>query len=292
MNVVVSGATGALGREVAALLSGQGARVRALGRCPRRLDAVRAAERRVADLLSPGTLAGACDGARALVICSGASMQLGGWRDRASFHSVDYLGNLSLLGEARRAGVRKVVAVSLAGALAVRHTEYAQAHEQFVQALQASGLEHCVVRPAGFFNTFAALLRLAARGVGAVVGPGHARTNPIHEGDVARACLEALDTRERQLVVGGPEVFTRARLAEMAFDAISRPARVVRVPGWVLTAAVATPLGWANPRLAALVRFGAAVGAADIIAPAYGTRRLGDYLRERAATLRAEPARA
>lgn len=292
MTVVVSGATGALGREVAALLSREGARVRALGRCRQRLEAVHAAERRVADLLSPGTLTGACDGARALMICSGASMQLGGWRDRASFHSVDYLGNLSLLGEARRAGVRKVIAVSLAGALAVRRTEYAQAHEQFVQALEASGMETCVVRPTGFFSTFAALLGLAARGVGAVAGSGHARTNPIHEGDVARACLDALETHERQLVVGGPEVFTRARLAELAFDALSRPAHVVHVPGWVLETAVAVPLGWANPRLAALVRFGVAASATDIIAPAYGTRRLGDYLRERAATLRAAPARA
>jgi uncharacterized protein YbjT (DUF2867 family) len=292
MTVVVSGATGALGREVAALLSGQGARVRALGRSGQKLAAVRAAERRVIDLLSPGSLEGACDGARALVICSGASMRLGGWRDRASFHTVDYLGNLSLLSEARRARVRKVIVVSLAGALAVRQTEYAQAHERFVQALEESGIDTCVVRPTGFFSTFAALLGLAARGVGAVTGPGHARTNPIHEGDVARACLDALETNERQLVVGGPEVFTRARLAEMAFDALSRPARVVRVPGWVIQAAVAVPLGWANPRLAALVRFGVAVGATDIVAPAYGTRRLGDYLRERAANLRAEPARA
>lgn len=292
MTVAVSGATGALGREVAALLSGQGVRVRALGRNERRLEAAPAAERRVIDLLSPGTLAGVCHGARALVICSGASMQFGRWRDRASFHSVDYLGNLSLLGEARRAGVRKVIAVSLAGALAVRQTEYARAHEQFVQALHASGLDHCVVRPTGFFSTFAALLGLAARGVGAVTGTGHARTNPIHESDVARACLEALETNERQLVVGGPEVFTRARLAELAFDALSRPPRVVRVPGWVVQTAVAGPLGWANPRLAALVRFGVAVSATDVIAPAYGTRRLGDYLREYAATLRAEPARA
>ena len=34
-----------------------------------------------------------------------------------------------------------------------------------------------------------------------------------------------------------------------------------------------------NPRLAALLDFGLKVTQADIVAPCYGTRRLGDYLR-------------
>lgn len=291
MMVVVAGATGALGREVTAQLAARGLQVRALGRDAARLASIQADERRVISLDSPATLAGACDGADALIVCSGASLRPGGWRDRASFHSIDYLGNLRLLSEARRAGVGRVVAVSLAGALAVRQTAYARAHEQFVQALAANGPAHCVVRPTGFFSSFAPLIDLAARGAGVVIGTGRARTNPIHETDVAHACVEALESRERQLVVGGPEVFTRERLAEMAFEALSRPARVRRVPGW-LADVLAVPLSWAHPRLGALVRFGVAAGAVDLIAPAYGTRRLGDYLRERAATVRAARARA
>jgi uncharacterized protein YbjT (DUF2867 family) len=288
MTVAVAGATGVLGREVVALLKEQGVSVRALGRDADRLAALETNETRVFDLRDAKSAAGVCAGAEALILCAGAPVRFGGWEDRAGFTALDYLGNLSLLGEARRAGVRRVVSVSLAGALAVRHTEYARAHEQFVQALAASGLSYCVVRPTGFFHSFAALLPMAARGWGFMVGAGHHRTNPIHEGDVARACVEALGNGEAQMVVGGPDVFTRERLSEMAFEALSRPARVCSVPRWVLQVA-AMPLGWVHPRMSALVRFGAAAGTVDLVAPAYGTRRLGDYLREHAARFRAGP---
>jgi uncharacterized protein YbjT (DUF2867 family) len=289
MMTAVAGATGALGREVATLLTHQGVRVRALGRDKARLAALKLPETRVIDLRHAPSLAGVCDGCQALVIASGASMKLGGWRDRASFLSVDYLGHLALLNEAKRAGLNRIVYVSLAAALKVRHTEYAQAHEQFVQALTASGISHCVVRPTGFFSVFASLLPLAARGVGVAVGSGQARTNPIHEADAARACVEAIGNGESQMVIGGPEIFTRERLAELVFEALGRPPRVRTVPSWLMRLAC-LPLGAAQPRLAGLIRFGVAASAQDLIAPAYGSRRLGDYLRERALILRAERA--
>ncbi|MCL4797377.1 MAG: NAD(P)H-binding protein [Bryobacteraceae bacterium] len=291
MITAVAGATGALGREVATSLTHQGMRVRALGRDAARLAALNLPETRVIDLRNSASLAGVCDGCNALIMASGASMKPGGWRDRAPFLSVDYLGHLALLHEAKRAGVNRIVYASLAGALKVRETEYAQAHEQFVQALATSGISHCVVRPTGFFSVFASLLPLAARGVGVVIGSGAARTNPIHEADAARACVEALESGESQMVIGGPEVFTRARLAEMAFEALGRPPRVRSVPAWLIRLAC-LPLGAAHPRLAGLIRFGVAASAQDLTAPAYGTLRLGDYLRERALTLRAERARA
>jgi uncharacterized protein YbjT (DUF2867 family) len=278
MTIAVAGATGALGREVVALLAGRGRRVRALGRSVERLSGLGAAETRVIDLLRPGTLAGVCDGVDGLIVCSGASMRLGGWRERAGFQEIDYLGNLGLLAEARRAGVGRLVLVSLAGALKVRECEYARAHERLVQAVEASGVSHCVVRPTGFFRTFTALTPLAARGIGVVIGAGHFRTNPIHEGDAARACGEALENGERQMVIGGPEVFTRERLAELPFEALGRVPRVLRTPGWVVAAGSAA-LGWVHPRIGALAQFGAAASEVDLVAPVYGTRRLGDYLR-------------
>jgi len=288
MIVVVSGATGALGREIVALLAARGIQVRALGRDPARLAGLPAHETRAADLLQLGSLTGICDGASALIIASGASMQLGHWHDRSSFLSIDYLAHLRLLAEARRSGLRRVITVSLAGALALRHTEYAQAHERFVQALAESGISHCVIRPTGFFAMFAALLPLARRGIGFVAGPGHARTNPVHEVEVAMACVDALDSGECQTVLGGPEVFSRLRLAELPFEALGRPPRILHTPPWLVRSA-ALPIGWANPRIAGLIRFGVAASGTDLVAPARGLLRLGDYLRREAAILRAEP---
>lgn len=279
--VVVAGATGALGRPLVEALHQSGYRVCALGRDQAKLASLHAEDSRVADLTQPATLRGVCDGADLVISCAGARMTLGSG-DPAGFMAVDYRGNRALLAEAKRAGVRKFVYVSLAGALALRRTEYARAHEMFANDLTASGLPHTIVRPSGFFHMFGALLDLAARNLLTIPGDGFARTNPIHETDAAQACVDAISTGDTSLTVGGPEVFTRVRIAEMAFEALGRTPNVRHLPvavGRMIGGAVR----WWNPRLAGLIEFGAAVNGIDIIAPAYGHRRLGDYLRARAA---------
>jgi uncharacterized protein YbjT (DUF2867 family) len=160
----------------------------------------------------------------------------------------------------------------------MRQTAYVQAHERFVHTLAASGLEYCVVRPTGVFAFFLELLAAARRGPLPALGHGLARTNPIHEDDVAKACVEALSEERRQFPVGGPETFTRARLLEMMFEAHGRLAKLRSIPPWLLSASAKLMSPW-QPRLAGLIEFGLAVSQTDVIAPVYGTRRLGDYLR-------------
>lgn len=205
-------------------------------------------------------------------------MTLREWADRASFEDVDHRGNAALLEQAVRARVQKFVYVSVAGALTLRHTAYVQAHERFVHTLAASGLEYCVVRPTGVFAFFLELLAAARRGPLPALGEGLARTNPIHEDDVAKACVEALSAEHRQFPVGGPETFTRARLLEMMFEAHGKPPKLRSMPAWLLRGP-ARVMGPLQPRLAGLIEFGLAVSQADVIAPAYGALRLGDYLR-------------
>jgi len=83
---------------------------------------------------------------------------------------------------------------------------------------------------------------------------------------------------DTQIIAGGPEVFTRRRIAEMAFESLGRRPNVAAVPGALFGLAIAG-LRLLHPRLGAVGEFGVAVSAADCIAPAYGTRRLGEYLR-------------
>jgi uncharacterized protein YbjT (DUF2867 family) len=281
--VLLAGATGAIGRHAATLLRHRGFRVRALGRQPDSLAAVDADEIHVGDLTQPDTLRDAASGCRFVLSAAGARMSLGAWRERASFPEVDDLGNRALLQEARRSRVEKFVYVSVAGALPLRGSVYVQSHERFVQTLAQSGLPYAVVRPTGLFCFFLQLLDAARRGPLFLPGDGAARTNPVHEADAARACVDALLAPELQIVAGGPEIFTRARLLELVFEAISRPPRVKKAPEWLFRAPLPL-LRPAQPRIAALLEFGLAVSRVDVIAPAYGQQRLGDYLR--AAALR------
>lgn len=278
--VLVAGATGQLGRHVAGELGRRGWRVRALARDPGRLAALGLpAEGAIrGDLADPASLRAACAGVDAVVSCAGASMRLGGLRDRRGFAEVDRDGNRALLEAARAAGVRRFVYVSVFGADRLRDTAYVDAHEQFVEALAASGMEHAVVRPTGFFSFLGELVRMAAKGRGAIIGDGGALTNHVHEADVAAACADALAGDAREIALGGPETFTRREMVEMAFRAVGRAPRIVRVPpaAFRTVAALAGPV---NPRIAALLEFGTEVSLVDCVAPARGTHRLEDYFR-------------
>jgi uncharacterized protein YbjT (DUF2867 family) len=164
--------------------------VRALARNASKLSKLGVDETVTADLTRVEMLRGRCDGVDAVISCAGASMNLNNFGDRESFYKIDFQGNLNLLTEAKKTRNIKFVYVSLAGADGLRQTEYADAHEKFVEALQASGVRHAVVRPTGFFGFNLELSKFVAKGRGLVIGKGNCKSNPIHEADVALACVE------------------------------------------------------------------------------------------------------
>lgn len=274
--VLVTGATGHLGQHVVNQLLAQGRTVRALTRRPEKIEPREGIEVIKGDLRKPETLEGICEGVQAVIACAGATLDLKDRKDRASYMAVDFKGNLNLLEQAQLERIDKFVYVSLASAGKLLHTEYAKAHEYFVNALEASGLTYTVVRPTGFFYIFLEILNMAKQGRGVVVGSGSAKTNPIHEADVATACIEALAMSRHQVEVGGPEVYTRREIMELAFNVLDKPAKIMAVPGWMVAPAAGAAKLF-NPRLGALIAFGAAVGQVDVVAPKKGTETLRSY---------------
>src|SRR3954467_15771950 len=103
--VLLAGATGALGRAVFSELVSRGYQVRRLVRRSA------GAEDWLGDLRHADSLRSSCNGVDAVISCAGASMNLHNWQDRVSFPEVDWHGNRNLLEEARRAGVEKFVYV-------------------------------------------------------------------------------------------------------------------------------------------------------------------------------------
>ncbi len=272
----MAGASGRLGRLVVRRLKEEGHLVRALSRRPGRVRDIRPEELVRGDLRDPASLVGSCAGTDAVISCVGASLQPSIRGDRASYMAVDFQGNRNLLSAAETEGVERFVYVSVHATPELSGTEYVEAHERFATLLGGSSLRSVVVRPTGFFYVFGDLLTMARRGLGLVIGSGDARTNPIHEADVADLCVEALPGTEAELAAGGPRVYTRREIAELAFDVLGRRPRVVRVPPWVFRSA-ASILAPANPRVAALLRFGVAASTHDVVAPARGDRDLRTY---------------
>jgi uncharacterized protein YbjT (DUF2867 family) len=279
--VLLAGATGRLGRHVRGELESRGYNVRALARDPCNLAGERV-EVFGADARRAETLRGACRGVGSVVSAMGASLALRYTAPDATYRDVDLGANLNLLAEARRAGARKFVYVSLCGAERLRGLGYVDAHEEFVEALAASGIDYAVVRPTGFFYVFEEVFKMAARGRAFVVGSGDARTNPIHEADVARACVEALEGGARELTAGGPEVYTRREIALLAFEALGKRPKLTSLPPGLMRALI-KPLAFFDRRLYDLLEFGAAVSVTDVVAPPYGSRSLKEHFRRLAA---------
>lgn len=282
--VLVAGAGGRLGSAVVEELRRRGYPTRALGRDAARLGAQEGQDVFAADARRPEALRGACDGVQVVISAMGASLKLGLTRDRrATFRDVDYRANLNLLEEARAAGVRKFVYVSLYGAGELRGNGYVDAHEEFVAALQSSGLDYTVIRPTGFFYVFEEIYRMAQRGRVALVGSGAARTNPVHEADVADECADAVECGGHEISIGGPETYTRREIAELAFSVTGRRPRIVSVPPPAARAAL-QPLRLFDPRLYDFLDFAVAVSTRDLVAPPAGRASLRRHFRQLAGT--------
>jgi uncharacterized protein YbjT (DUF2867 family) len=276
--VLVAGAGGHLGRHVVAELSARGHRARALVRDPGKRDLAGAEEVVAADLSDPeAPLAEALEGVDVVFSAAGQSCTMQRAVERASFRDVDLPINRALLAAARAAGVQRFAYVAVLGGERLRHLDYVAAHEDFVGELAASGLDRTVIRANGFFYSYLDMLQAIRRGPAILFGDGSARSNPIHEADLAVACVEAIERGLEEVDVGGPETLTRREEAELAFAAIGKKPRLIRLPAPLLGAAVRL-LRPRDRRRAEMLEFIAAIGRTDMLAPAHGERRLGEYL--------------
>jgi uncharacterized protein YbjT (DUF2867 family) len=282
--VLVAGASGYLGRQVLRELDARGYDTRALVRDPAKRELVRGSGETIAiDLLAdPGEqLRDAMRDVDVVFSAAGQPCTLQRIPDRRSFRKVDPQINRALLDAAVAAGVRKFVYVAVLARPEHRDLAYVAAHEEFVAALQESPIEHTVVYANGFYYSYIDLLDFARRGLAITFVDGSARSNPIHETDLAIACVNAIDSDHQQIEVGGPETITRREEIELAFAAVDRKPRVLRVPAPLLKA-VLPIMRLTDRRRAEMLTFLAAISATDLIAPPQGSRTLGDYLREHA----------
>jgi uncharacterized protein YbjT (DUF2867 family) len=193
MNILVAGASGLIGVEVARLLKESGHYTRALSRDPGRAAKIKAVadDIRLCDAALPGTLDGVCDGVEYVVSALGAPVSPGAKGTR-SFANVDLAANLALLAEAKRVGVRRYVYVGVHTEAAYAGAAYVRAHTQVEEAIKESGLEFGFVRPTGVFGSLAELIAMARKGPLPLIGGGEAITNPVHETDVAEALITAI----------------------------------------------------------------------------------------------------
>lgn len=111
-------------------------------------------------------------------------------------------------------------------------------------------------------------------------GDGLSRINPIHGADLAEVCASALESRESQIDVGGPEVFTYREIADMAFGVLDQPEKITCIPKPLVYATVGA-MRWLTPlKVYGPIEFMASVMTMDVLGKPYGQRRLADHFRD------------
>lgn len=283
--VLVAGATGYLGRHVVREFKEKGYWVRVLARNPVKLESVgpflepavsdMADEVFIGEVTSPETLVRLCQDIDIVFSSVGITRQ----KDKLSYRNVDYQGNLNILNVALQQNVRKFIYVSVFGARFFEHLAIIRAHEDFVRALHGSGLDYTIIRPTGYFSDMTEYLKMAKSGRVYLIGNGNNRINPIHGADLAEVCVGAVNSKEREIPVGGPAVYTGNQIAGLAFRALGKRPKVIRIPILLGKAAVKVSRLFSG-QMADLIEFVIAAGTSDGVAPAHGKHTLPEYYEE------------
>jgi NADH dehydrogenase len=236
--ILVTGASGFVGRAVVRELSGAALRVRALVRSPRSARALEGLECELVtgDVTDPSTLPEALDGCASVVHLVAV---INGRAGR--FEQVIAEGTANVVDAARRAGIGRLVHMSALGVSAATKdtVPYYRAKWQAEQIVAASGLGHVMLRPSFVFGPsggalplFVRIARLAP--VTPVVGPGTQRLQPLWVGDLARGVRLALDTGGGIVELGGPDVVDWNELWRRIKEAIGTRRPAIHVPSWLL----------------------------------------------------------
>ncbi|NNL77685.1 MAG: SDR family oxidoreductase [Desulfobacterales bacterium] len=226
-----------------------------------------------AELTEPDTIKGCCDSIDAVISTVGITRQ----KEGLTYMDVDYQANMNLLREARKSGVKKFTYVSVLNGESLRHLKICEAKERFVDELKASGLDYCVIRPNGFFSDMADFFQMAKKGRVYLFGKGTLKTNPIHGKDLATVCVDAINKKEKEILVGGPETLTHQEIASSAFDVVGSKPKVTYIPEWIRASVLKLLKMFTGSKTYGPIEFFMTVMAIDMVAPEYGKYTLKEH---------------
>jgi uncharacterized protein YbjT (DUF2867 family) len=215
--VLVTGATGTLGRRVVPAALAAGHQVSALSRRDRTDDS--AVHWRRGDLLAGSGIDEAVDGVDVIVNCATQPTRD---KDVASMHN--------LTSAARRAGIGHLVHVSIVGIDRIP-LPYYQTKLRVEHVLESSGVGHTVLRATQFhdlINTSFSIQRYSP----VLCAVRDVRFQPIDTRDVASRLVELVNSEPvgRAPDIGGPTVHTHEELARIYLAARGGRRKVVSVP--------------------------------------------------------------
>ncbi|WP_431955345.1 SDR family oxidoreductase [Nocardia lijiangensis] len=218
--IVVTGATGNIGRSLVPLLAAAGAQVTAVSRGVGDVALPEGVRHVAADLADPASLSPALAGAEALfLLITGEQLMAGPDPE-------------DVLGVVADAGVRRVVFVSSLGTQTRPEAAGYDRIRAYEKAIQASDMEWTILRPGGFFsNTYAWAESVRAENV--VAAPfgsvGLPSVDPADIAAVAAAALREDEHAGRIYTLTGPALSTPREQAAALGAALGAEVRFVEL---------------------------------------------------------------
>ncbi len=241
--ILVTGATGLIGRHVVRRLIAEGWPVRCLlpenrqRQLPWRAD--ESPEIITGNILNEEALFQAVTGVHAVIHLENAQW----WGRERDLERVELVGTRNLIAVARAARVGRIVTLSHLGATPSSAFTLLRIKGMVEESLRTSGLAYTIIRSGivfgpedAFFNHIAMMLRLNPFFF-MMPGQGEVVVNPIHIDDVVEVIFRSLSLIEvvdEMIEIGGPEYMTLEDLIHtiMRVTGMYRP--IIAVPPYML----------------------------------------------------------
>ena len=231
MQLLVVGGTGTLGRQIARQALDAGHNVRCMVRSPRKASFLQewGCELTRGDLLEPDSLNYALEGQEAVIDAATARAS-----DSQSVYEIDWNGKQNLFGACRRAGVGRLVFLSVLDAARHRQVPLMDIKACSEAWLAASDLDYTVLQVAAFMQGLISQFAIPVLENQTVWVSG--TPTPIaymNTQDVARFAVAALgrpETLRRSFPVLGPRAWNTGEITQLCERYTGKSARVVRVP--------------------------------------------------------------
>ena len=238
--VTVFGGSGFVGRQIVKCLVADGWKVRVAVRHPERAtflkDYAESGQVKAlsADVWEEETVIPAVKGAKAVINTVGHYVSKG----NATFEAIHGQGALHVARQAKQAGVERLVHISGLGADTGSPSPYIRARGRGEILVRETFGEVTILRPSvifgpedAFLNKLAAMARQAP--ILPLFGTGATQLQPVFVGDVAEACVRAVDdqaTAGQIFELGGPRIYNYKALLQLVLNRIGRKRLLVPVP--------------------------------------------------------------
>jgi NADH dehydrogenase len=257
--ILITGATGYIGRHLAARLVQNGGRPRCLVRDVKRAAALLPADQvelARGDTTQVATLAAALQGVDTVVhaafITADHKQSHGN-----TYYETNVQGTANLIQAAKEAGVARIIEISGLGTRPDKPGTYMQGRYEAERMLKGSGLNWTIIQPSVLFGKDAPFIKgltdlIRTLPVVPLIGGGKIQFQPIYVEDVVTVVLKVLQEPERTnhktYTIGGPEYYTftqiiNALLHTMHKNRIKAPAPIalVAIGAAVMEAALPRP---------------------------------------------------